>query len=159
MDNDSPTLTAAQLMRTAIATFTPETPIASAVDAMLEKGMHAAPVVDVAQRVVGMLAERECLLALCTSAYHATPSGTVADYMCREVLAIPPTTDLLRLAFLLHEDPLRSLPVVDDEGRLRGLVTRLEVLQGLNRARRARRRPRALPSTWVLMEQRRAKGP
>jgi len=57
----------------------------------------------------------------------------VRDIMSREVKTVTPDTPLANMVELLVAKAFRALPVVDDQGRLVGLVGRSEVLQALSR--------------------------
>jgi magnesium transporter len=72
-------------------------------------------VTDAERKLLGLLSLRELVLA---------PRGTlVGDVMRRSFAAIRPETDQEEVARLLTEKHLLALPVVDDEGRLLGIVT------------------------------------
>ena len=53
--------------------------------------------------------------------------------MTRDPVTVQPQTPLLEALGLLLSHKIKRLPVVDDEGRLVGLVGRSEVLQALSR--------------------------
>src|SRR5262249_51434052 len=52
----------------------------------------------------------------------------VADLMTREVITIAPETSLARAFGIMRRQRFRHLPVVDDRGRLVGLVTHRDLL-------------------------------
>jgi CBS domain-containing protein len=63
----------------------------------------------------------------------------VSEVMTADVVAVSPDDDLDRLLDLLTdaEEDINRLPVVDDDGRLVGIVTRQDVLRAVRDRRRA----------------------
>ncbi len=57
-----------------------------------------------------------------------------AMLMSSPVTTVGPDTPVARLVELMTDLGLRHLPVVDDEGRLAGIVTRTELIAVLHRA-------------------------
>lgn len=117
---------------------------------LLRKGRHAVPVLDNEQRVIGIITNRdlieraglplrlELLRALgdpeeAPIARHLAglrgEGRTAASIMTREVVTTSPDTPVAEVATLMLKRRLKRLPVVDREGRLVGLVSRLDVLK------------------------------
>ncbi|HLZ26824.1 MAG TPA: DUF190 domain-containing protein [Chloroflexota bacterium] len=59
----------------------------------------------------------------------AIPSDTVADVMTREVVAVHPNTPLGEVVRLLLDRDFRSVPVVDNQNRLVGIVTNRDLIE------------------------------
>jgi CBS-domain-containing membrane protein len=129
---------AADLMQRKVFALSPEWTLERGVHDLLRHGFSGAPVVDAQHRLVGVLSEANCLEILAADAFHDTPSGLVADAMHREVVTVRPETDVFRLVQLFRENPYRRLPVVDGDGRMVGLITRRDLLRGLDLMRRRR---------------------
>jgi CBS-domain-containing membrane protein len=100
--------------------------------------VHALPVVDEGQRVVGMVAESDLLIKEELAEGHVrTPlqrrgrarlTGTTAgEIMTSPAVTIDPSQTLGQAARLLHRRHIGRLPVVED-GRLIGIVTRSDLL-------------------------------
>ncbi len=138
-------LTAQDVMATTLLTFTPETDLAVAIDALIKRSFSGAPVVASGHNgsgspLVGVLSEKDCLRLVSNEAWfaqngHEPPTGTVGDYMTRNVRTVKPTTDLIALAQLFLQNNYRRLPVIDDD-LLVGQVSRRDVLKGIQRMRR-----------------------
>ena len=47
----------------------------------------------------------------------------VRDYMVSDVFTLPPDMNIMRAIYLLAEKDLSGVPVVDDDGRLLGILT------------------------------------
>jgi len=77
--------------------------------------LYYAYVLDDAQRLVGVLSFREL--------FAAPGDARVADVMHRDVVAVPEGMDQEAVARLFAEHDVIALPVVDEEGRMKGIVT------------------------------------
>lgn len=142
----------------------PRTPLGEAVRTLLGRDYRALPVVDDAGTLVGILtntdlierggltARLELLAALGGPAAERelTASGvrgkTVGDAMNREVLSVSPRERLDRAAHLMAERKIKRLPVVDDSGRLVGIVSRVDVLRTMGEDYRAPERAEVPPN-------------
>lgn len=134
---------AGDLMRTAVSPVGPETPLDDAARALAEQKLKSLPVVDEDQRVVGVLTETdflrrleadtflELLLRLVQDAEgfahccHGTSAGAA---MTAPAVTVGPEAGLLEIAHAFHRHPGRSMPVVDGEGRLLGLLMRKDFI-------------------------------
>lgn len=122
-------------------TVGPDAPLRSAVLDMVRSGLGGLPVVDDANRVIGMLSERELLRDL-LSHYLPRAGGppgtpppssarrTVRDLMTRQVLCVAPEQPLAEVASLMLNKDVDRVPVVKD-GRLVGFLTRGDIVRKL----------------------------
>lgn len=117
-------------MVTRLHTLTPEVHILDAVDMLVERRVSGAPVVHEGH-VIGMLTEKDCVRLLTKGDDDDdVPTGTVGDYMVRDVKTVPPTMDIYYLAGLFLKHPYRRYPVVED-GVLIGQISRRDVLRAI----------------------------
>jgi predicted transcriptional regulator len=116
-------------MDTVVYTLSADMEIFSAVDFLLEKHVTGAPVIDDERRVIGLLSEKDCLRLLATGVDNETPSGTVGDFMSKNVRCIPVSMNVYFVAGMFLNDHVRRFPVVDDEKRLVGAITRFDILR------------------------------
>ncbi|MCC6748230.1 MAG: CBS domain-containing protein [Deltaproteobacteria bacterium] len=88
------------------------------------------PVRDRHDRLVGMLSNRDLLRALGRGA-----GGTlrVGDVMSAEVRTVRPESRACEATLLLLDHKIGALPVVDDRGRLVGLVTETDFVRLVHR--------------------------
>lgn len=114
-----------------VITFHPDQSIVEAMDSFLEKGISGAPVVDDHGKLVGIISEVDCLKIMVDEAYYNLPHGkiTVAQYMSHKVATIPITSDILDVASKFLSTNYRRYPVIDDNGKLAGQISRRDVLQ------------------------------
>jgi CBS-domain-containing membrane protein len=134
---------AGDLMRTGVTPVGPETPLDDAARSLAEQKLKSLPVVDADRRVVGMLTETdflrrleaetflELLLRLVqdsegfTHCCHGTSAGAA---MTAPAVTVGREAGLLEIANAFHRHPGRSMPVVDAEGRLLGLLMRKDFI-------------------------------
>ena len=101
--------------------------------------VHALPVVDELGRVLGIVAESDLLIKEELTEGHvrtplqrrgrARPAGTTAgEIMTSPVVTIDSSQTLGQAAQVFHQRHLGRLPVVEDDGRLIGIVTRSDLL-------------------------------
>jgi CBS domain-containing protein len=121
----------AEYMTANVFTLRPEQDIEDAVDFFLSRQVSGAPVVDAAGTLVGILSEKDCLKLFAGGAGAEMPTGTVAEFMVRDVKTIPPTMDIYYCAGLFLKSAFRRFPVVDDETGLVGQISRRDVLRAI----------------------------
>ena len=102
-------------MTTKLVTFTPSLNVVEAMKQILEHRITAAPVVDEANQLVGMLAEVN------------EPVGIVGDYIKAPVVTVAPNLDIYTLAERFIHEHRRRYPMVH-EGKLVGQISRHDVL-------------------------------
>lgn len=124
--------TAADIMDRSELTFSEETDIGEAMRQMLRAKLTGAPVVDAEGHLRGMLTEKDCLTALVRQAVDGAPRAAVGHYMTTSVESVAPTTRLLDIANLFMQRPFRKIPVVDEDGRVLGQVSRRDVLRTID---------------------------
>ena len=87
------------------------------------EAMHALYVTDERGALRGVMSLRELL---------AAPEGArIADIAWEEVVSVPPTTDRAEVARMTSEYDLVAVPVVDDAGRVLGVVTVDDVIDAI----------------------------
>jgi CBS domain-containing protein len=138
------------------ATVSPETPVQQIVAALRDNGIPGVPVVDSDGRCLGIVTEADLVLPddqgdlhlphyinLFGGTVFLEPLGryeqrlrkafasTAEDMMTREPDTVAPDATAKDAARLIHDTGHNRLPVVDEDGRLVGVVTRLDVLGAL----------------------------
>ena len=126
---------AAELMDRSELTLTQEIDVGSAMHSMLRAKLAGAPVLDADGRLCGMLTEKDCLRALVRQAVEGAPRASIRDYMTTPVEVVTPETQLLDIVQIFLTHPFRKLPVVDDERRVVGQVSRRDILRVIDSAK------------------------
>jgi CBS domain-containing protein len=141
-----PDVKVSEVMHREVATLHPDSPITAVVELLLDKDFTAVPVVDDQDKVVGMVSDNDLLtrgeMKVTISLKRATdldyvrglhdslenPHHKVSEVMTRQVVTITPDAILARGARLMVEKHLKRLPVVDSDGKLVGILGRLDIL-------------------------------
>jgi CBS domain-containing protein len=127
-----------------VAWVTDETPLKQIAYLLAANRVHGVPVVDDQQRVVGVVTASD-LLARVAGADHSMPRGhrvtahhanllkrralTAAELMTAPPITVTPATSISAAARLAARSRVRSLPVVDGDGTLLGIVTRDDMVK------------------------------
>ena len=103
-------------------TAKPEEPVIAAVLRMAELGVGALPVVDDSGRLVGIFTERDLLVRVV--ARRLDPEKVrVGDVMTPNPVTIGPDETVEEALRIMNKIRARHLPVVDEKGRLIGIVS------------------------------------
>lgn len=128
------------LMQPDVRTCTPDAALSEPARIMWERDCGCVPVVarDGSGRVVGIITDRD----VCMASY--TRGGRLAELrvdeaMSRGVHACRPEATLAEAEALMRANQVRRVPVVDDAGRLRGILSLADLAEGASgRRERAR---------------------
>jgi IMP dehydrogenase len=96
-------------------TVSPEQKLGHAVELMRQNGISGLPVARDG-RLVGILTNRDLR-------FETNLELRIQDVMTKDVVTAPEGTTLEAAKALMHENRVEKLPVVDAQGRLRGLIT------------------------------------
>src|ERR671935_363974 len=98
-------------------TLPPDALVADALELMATYHISGVPITDAAGTLVGILTNRDLRFAPDTS------QPVSALMTARDLVTAPVGTTLAEAEAILHRHKIEKLPVVDGEGRLRGLIT------------------------------------
>jgi CBS domain-containing protein len=100
-------------------------PVEQAVDVMIVRGVHALPVLDEHGRLAGLVSDADLLQALAEEhqSRRAFLSAPVEAVMTPEPFTLGPDAPLEDAVGLMVEKGVRHLPIVDDDGKLLGIVS------------------------------------
>jgi acetoin utilization protein AcuB len=93
---------------------------------MQDNAMHHLPVVDSGGRLVGILAERDLLIA--ATQYLQAPVE-VSEIMHRGVVTADPDMPINEAARLMAHHKIGGLPVLEDGRKLVGIITETDILR------------------------------
>ncbi|MGE5190250.1 MAG: CBS and ACT domain-containing protein [Gemmatimonadota bacterium] len=129
----------ARRMQRNVVTASPATPLNEARRRMRGNNVHQLPVVQADGTLVGILSDRDIREA--TLPVALLPGKTEKDVeellastpvdrvMTRKVVTATMTDSLEDAIVLMHDFRVNSLPVVDETGRIAGIITRTDVLR------------------------------
>jgi CBS domain-containing protein len=143
-------LRARDLMTPDVVTVPPETPAIAIARLLADRGISAAPVVDAQGQVVGVVTEADLIRRLAgeedrpagwlaslfsnqerdAERYARTHGVTARDLMTAQVVAVDPDALASHVAHLMEDRGVRRV-LVTQEGRLKGIVSRADLLRAL----------------------------
>ncbi|MFI5912455.1 CBS domain-containing protein [Dactylosporangium sp. NPDC051541] len=119
----------ADVMTFGAVSVTADTPFKAIVDLLEAHGVNAVPVVDAADRVVGVVSSADLLPKLEVAGTDKAHATAAAELMSAPAITVVSTATLPKAARIMEAAALKRLPVVDDSGRLIGMVTRRDLLK------------------------------
>ncbi|MBF0218950.1 MAG: CBS domain-containing protein [Gammaproteobacteria bacterium] len=128
-----PLIHAAQIMSHPVISVQQSDPVADAWRVLRQRGIHQAPVLDEAQRLVGVVNERDLLTAIDIDGDRIleTLKRQVRDVMTSPVVAAATVTDIRRIAAVMLEGGFSAIPILNDKGRIVGIISRTDVLRAV----------------------------
>jgi CBS-domain-containing membrane protein len=137
------------VMTTSVISSKPEADLHEAARLLSENRISGMPVVDDHNRVIGVISEADLLMLAGLEQGHSfrdilhrllgepSPGRKTGDHV-REVMSFPPITakagdDVSEVAQILDEKRIKRLPVVDDEGRLVGIISRADIVRAIGK--------------------------
>ena len=141
---------AIDVMTSEVVTVSDNASVAAVAKLLAERSISAVPVVDAANRVIGMVSEGDLLhrtetgterrrswwLDMLASTnqlagdYIKSHSGLVKDVMTRDVISVSDTTPVADIAIVLETNRIKRVPVLR-EGKLVGIVSRANLVRAL----------------------------
>jgi len=148
--------TVAEIMDREPATVTPDTKVRDVIEVLQTHDLPGVPVVDEVRKVVGIITESDLVISDENADFHLPHfvnimgadiflestkhfekraqkafASTAGEMMTADPLTVGPDEPAEHAAKLISERHHNRLPVVDGEGRLVGVVTRIDVLAAL----------------------------
>lgn len=114
-----------ELMTNAVLTIRSDAPLEQAATEMRLGHVRHLPVVDLEGRVVGVLSSFDVMRALA----QGNARAQVRDVMSKQVVSVRDESAASDAARQMRELKIGSLPVVDADGRLLGIVTETDFLE------------------------------
>lgn len=149
-----------EVMTTDVLTFPPDLPVQEAMEALVQRDVDGAPVVDDGRRVLGMVSTDDLIVQETRLHYptvislfgaylelpssvrrfedelHKAVAATVGEVMTRSPITIGEDDTLEDAATTMHDARVGRLPVVR-AGQLVGIVSRGDILRAIVRDRRS----------------------
>jgi CBS-domain-containing membrane protein len=100
---------------------------------LIDHGIHQAPVLDTANRLVGIVSERDLLTAFNVEHGRVRDalSRKVSDVMSTPVVSADPVTDIRRIAEVMLTRGVDGVPIVNNQDALVGFISRSDVLRAV----------------------------
>jgi CBS domain-containing membrane protein len=136
-------MTASRLMRTSIVPLLADTTLDKAARTLADTGYKGLPVVDANSCVIGMLTETDFLKRLNVDSFlelllrmfensfelsHRCHQTTVSTAMTKPAVTVGRDANFMEMLGAFHRHGGRSMPVVESDGRLIGLLLRKDII-------------------------------
>ncbi|WP_028024159.1 CBS domain-containing protein [Enterovibrio calviensis] len=112
-------------------TFKASMSLSVALEKMLNAHQTGGPVLDEHNHVVGFLSEQDMIHKLLKAGYYCQDSNTVEDCMHKEVSSVSPEESIIKLAEEMLPAKPKVYPVVDENERLIGIISRRDILKAI----------------------------
>ncbi len=107
-------------------TLSPDQTLGDAMALMKENKIGGIPIVDAEYHLVGILTNRDLR-------FENDPSKSISDVMTSQnIITSTPNTDLDQAEDILNQYKIEKLPIVDEEGKLVGLITYKDIINVKN---------------------------
>src|SRR5680860_413016 len=139
-----------EIMTTNVISVSLEDSVKKAATLICLKKFSGIPVVAENEQVIGMLSEKDILRAIFPTyaeiyadpsdfnvfedlirRYGSTTHIRVKDIFTKKVITVKPKTSLLKALSLMLSNRIRRLPVIDEVGKLIGIVSQGDIHQAL----------------------------
>jgi CBS domain-containing membrane protein len=138
---------AEDVMTREVVSVRTDTRLQDIAELMTSAGISGVPVIDAHEKVVGMISERDFLsqmegndtgsfmgvIALCLANSGCSALSMLnqkaADIMSSPVFTVRETTTVSAVAELFTEHDINRTPVTDKDGKLRGIITRSDIVR------------------------------
>lgn len=112
-------------------TFRAEEGIYEALQAFVRSGMTAGVVLDAQRHVIGFLSEQDCLHEGLEACYQCEQRLTLRELMHTPVDTVQAEESIVEVTQRMIREGRRCYPVVDEDNRLLGLITRHDIIRAL----------------------------
>ncbi len=145
-----PKITVRRTMTMEVVSVKPDTDIRVAADLLTRHRISGMPVVDDEDRVIGVIGEADILAMAGLKREHGfkdilrhmlgepvpvrkRSGNTVGEVMSSPPITARPDDDIKDIATILDERRIKRLPVVDEEGKLIGVISRADIIRIMGR--------------------------
>lgn len=122
-------------MTSRVVTVSPDTSVKKAFGLMKKNGFHHLPVVR-DNKPIGIVTDRDLrrpniadVFREWNELYRLSDEIAVEDIMTTPLITVTPETDILTASSMLLEKKFNALPVIDDAGKLIGIITTVDLLK------------------------------
>ncbi|HSL21633.1 MAG TPA: CBS domain-containing protein [Vicinamibacterales bacterium] len=119
-----------EIMTSNPACCTPDTSLGEVARLMVENDCGEIPVVDSQQRKkpVGVVTDRDIVVRMLAQG-HNPLERTAQDAMTAPATTVTPEMDLDECANIMERKQIRRVPVVDESGRVTGMVSQADIVR------------------------------
>jgi CBS domain-containing protein len=115
-----------KIMNRHVITAEPETTLLEATQIMADNHIGCI-IIAKKGKAVGMLTERDVMVAIASDEYNVKKTK-VETVMTHYLITIGPKRPLSKAIRLMSENKIKKLPVIDDKGKLVGIITASDII-------------------------------
>jgi CBS domain-containing protein len=112
-------------MTSSVKSATPQMTLHEVARTMREGDMGALPVVDDDGKLVGIVTDRDIVVRAVADKLDSETA--VGDVMTTEIFSVKPDDFVFQAIRLMGDKQIRRIPVVDDAGRLKGILSLADI--------------------------------
>lgn len=122
-----------EIMSCPVHTLQQETNITKAWEYFESKKVHHMPVLSESREIIGIVSDSDLLkrLIIVNNTVETTTDVKVKDIMTREVISAGRVTDIRRIAKAMFDNHIGTMPILDENALLAGIITRSDILYAL----------------------------
>ncbi len=150
-------INASNIMNTPVISIEPDAPLIEAIKILEENNISGLPVVDAENKVIGIITGKDIVeysytlhvipligssgwvspytdvseIATAKEGFEQLASVKIKDVMTKKVIKVKENTSVLEIANLMKKKKINRIPVVDEEGKLSGIIARADLLNCL----------------------------
>lgn len=134
-DEVSPIHHAYQIMTSPVEVLRGDNSLAVAVEKFEEFSYQVLPIIDNSKQLIGMLSRQnvyEYILRNKSIYHEKNKHKTLTELFLNEhsqVYSTEPVTDIRRIALLFIENKIHSIPIVENAGRIVGIISRTDIVK------------------------------
>jgi len=113
--------------------FRPDELVVEAVRELIKHEVIGGPVISTHGALVGWISEQDCLSSALQVVYYNQRISQVEDVMKTAVLTVHEDDDLLSLAQQMLQQKPKVYPVLDDDNRVIGIISRRLILRAVDK--------------------------
>ncbi|MFH1352522.1 MAG: CBS domain-containing protein [bacterium] len=118
-------LKAKDIMTENVLTISPEATLADVIELLIAKKISGMPVIDAAEKMIGIISEKDILNFAFSGNIHNTK---VREAMTEKVVSFPPDSDADKISLAISENKFRRVPIIED-GKVVGIVSRRDIIR------------------------------
>jgi acetoin utilization protein AcuB len=133
MHIEAPTQFAYQIMTKPVFVISPSTTLHAVSEIFADRRYRHIPVVASDGALMGIISDRDFFRyrASTTHENSRAQKEPVSSVMTSEVLVATPDTRIREIATTMFEERIGSVPIVESDGRLVGIITRSDILRAI----------------------------
>jgi len=116
-----------EIMTQQVASCAPDTDLANVAKLMWDRDCGVIPVVDAAGRALAVVTDRDICMGVATKGRTASHIAA-REVMSRTLHACLPEDDIMAALDTMKDSKIRRLPVIDQNGHLKGILSLNEVV-------------------------------